>query len=1000
MKIREKLLIGNSIFLILVLISGSILYFSIKNIVQTYIDSSMENITNNTVSLVRTVITSSVRNHLRTVATRGKNIAEYYYSEYKKGNLSEKEAYNKVKDIFLRSNFAKIGETGYVAGVSSKGILTIHPKAEGTDASKADFMKKATAMKTGYLEYPWKNPGEESERLKAAGLEYFEPWDLIVWASSYKSEFNHFIEPSDFREEILSIKFQKSGYMYILDKNGKVIVHPFIEGQETYDSKDSKGIYFIREMLKKKNGKIIYDWKNPNENERREKIAYFKYIPEIDWLIATSIYTDEINESLTIIKTIILSTLLLTSIILVIVSIKLSSFLSQPIQNLMSSINSLKQGKLNTIVKIETKDEIGELAQNFNEMTATISKANSELKELNENLESKVEERTFQLEKAKNEIEKINEITKNINSESKLNNIFDLIFQYFDNEFSIDGTIVMLKDEEKNVLYTFNTTMPKVDKNMIEYSRKLILPLNEKEGGLLYKIFVRKKAFYMSEVDKNNIPNDIPGEMIRTLNYDCFHAIPLVIQNNPFGLMLLTSYSRKIKFAKEEIRRIENFSRHITGAIYNSLLLKKTDEAKNETENQKYETEALNKLLKSLNEDLDFSVVMKKVHSYIKSNYNINYYGLAIVDKDKESLVSIDNQMPDFVTDSDRKKSENYTTKIKNVKGAHALAFKAKRPFYAPKIRKSGMTPEELFNQEMTKMESILIIPLVLQNEPIGFLDLYNTGKMELSKDDINKLSILGEHLAGIIYSSKLFQEVNLERQKSDQLLLNILPEEVAVELKQKGQVEPNYFENATILFTDFKGFTQIAEILTPRELIKELDGCFSQFDNITERYNLEKLKTIGDSYMCAGGLPKSNKTHAIDACLASLEIRAFMNQMKDIKKSLGLPFWELRIGIHSGPVIAGVVGEKKFNYDVWGDTVNMASRMESSGATGEINISSTTHNLVNHYFECRFRGEVEAKNKGKVQMYYLDRIRPEYSQDSEGLIPNDKFKEKIKSLY
>ncbi len=218
------------------------------------------------------------------------------------------------------------------------------------------------------------------------------------------------------------------------------------------------------------------------------------------------------------------------------------------------------------------------------------------------------------------------------------------------------------------------------------------------------------------------------------------------------------------------------------------------------------------------------------------------------------------------------------------------------------------------------------------------------------------------------------------EHKKSEKLLLNILPEEVANELKEKGLVTPVLFESTSIMFTDFKGFTQIAEGLSPQDLVKELDSCFTKFDKITERFHLEKLKTIGDSYMCAGGIPRVSANHAINSCLAALEIQDFMNQMKLSKQKLGIPYWELRLGIHSGPVMAGVVGEKKFAYDIWGDTVNIASRMESSGTAGRINISYATFELVKDYFECEYRGEIDAKNKGKVKMYYLNRIKKEFS--------------------
>ena len=212
---------------------------------------------------------------------------------------------------------------------------------------------------------------------------------------------------------------------------------------------------------------------------------------------------------------------------------------------------------------------------------------------------------------------------------------------------------------------------------------------------------------------------------------------------------------------------------------------------------------------------------------------------------------------------------------------------------------------------------------------------------------------------------------------RSDQLLKNILPDAVAEELKEKGRVEPVHLDSVSVIFTDFKGFTKIAEKLTPSELIKELDQCFSQFDAIIARYNLERIKTIGDAYMCAGGLPLPNHTHAVDAVLAALEIRSFMTKMSEIKSAQGLPFWELRIGIHTGPVVAGVIGEKKFAYDIWGDTVNTASRMESAGVPGTINISREVYDRVSHLFETQSRGEQSVKNKDPIPMYFVSGVRP-----------------------
>jgi len=210
-------------------------------------------------------------------------------------------------------------------------------------------------------------------------------------------------------------------------------------------------------------------------------------------------------------------------------------------------------------------------------------------------------------------------------------------------------------------------------------------------------------------------------------------------------------------------------------------------------------------------------------------------------------------------------------------------------------------------------------------------------------------------------------------KRKSDALLLNILPVETAKELKEKGFAQAKYFDSVTVLFTDFKGFTQISEVLSPQELVAEIDECFSAFDSIMDKFGVEKIKTIGDAYMAAGGLPVPNTTHALDIVEAAIEIEKAMSSIKERKKAEGKPFFEIRIGIHTGPVVAGIVGKRKFQYDIWGDAVNIASRMESSGEVGKINISEATYNVVKDSYTCEYRGEIEAKGKGKVKMYFLN---------------------------
>lgn len=212
------------------------------------------------------------------------------------------------------------------------------------------------------------------------------------------------------------------------------------------------------------------------------------------------------------------------------------------------------------------------------------------------------------------------------------------------------------------------------------------------------------------------------------------------------------------------------------------------------------------------------------------------------------------------------------------------------------------------------------------------------------------------------------------EIERSESLLLNILPFQTAQELKQFGKAEARYFEEVTVMFTDFKDFTKIAEKLSPAELVEEIDICFRAYDKIIEKYGIEKIKTIGDSYMAASGLPVSNKNHAFDIVQAALEIKEYMDTHKKEKLAKGQPVFEVRIGIHSGPVVAGIVGSKKFSYDIWGDTVNLASRMESACEIGSINISEATYAYIKDDFSFTFRGEVEAKNKGLVSMYYVEK--------------------------
>ena len=211
---------------------------------------------------------------------------------------------------------------------------------------------------------------------------------------------------------------------------------------------------------------------------------------------------------------------------------------------------------------------------------------------------------------------------------------------------------------------------------------------------------------------------------------------------------------------------------------------------------------------------------------------------------------------------------------------------------------------------------------------------------------------------------------------QSDSLLLNILPGEIADELKKFGKSYARKHDQVSVLFADIKGFTSIAEKLTPVKLVTQLDEVFGAFDNIIAKHGMEKIKTIGDAYMCACGLPLADNENAIKSVNAALDMQHFIKEFGAANKIQNLPVFEIRIGIHTGPLVAGVVGLKKFAYDIWGDAVNLASQMEQHSETGKVNISGETYSLVKNAFNCTYRGKIEAKSKGEVDMYFVDSVK------------------------
>jgi class 3 adenylate cyclase len=256
--------------------------------------------------------------------------------------------------------------------------------------------------------------------------------------------------------------------------------------------------------------------------------------------------------------------------------------------------------------------------------------------------------------------------------------------------------------------------------------------------------------------------------------------------------------------------------------------------------------------------------------------------------------------------------------------------------------------------------------------EPFGYLlkpfderNLYSTIEMALYKHKVES------------ELKKRTKELEAEKIKTDELLHNIFPSEIVRELKLKGSVSPKHYDSVSILFTDFDNFTSLASQLSAKKLVKELNAIFTGFDSVLNKYNLEKLKTIGDSYMVAGGLPNETSDHAVKITQAAVEIQEIVKRANNESQFN----CRMRVGINSGPCVAGIVGIKKYTYDVWGDTVNIAKRLETQCEPGRINISQATYDLVKNYFNCEYRGSIEAKGKGEIDMYFINTEKPALSE-------------------
>jgi len=392
----KLLLVYGSILVGAALLTGMFIYYQVLNTIETNIESELTNTTATIQNMVQTSANTSIKNYLRAVAEKNKEIVENIYEKYKTGMMTESEAKAKAQEILFSQ---RIGKTGYIYCVNGKGIAIVHPNpgVTGKKYLHHQFVKEQIKRKEGYLEYEWENPGENRKRQKALYMTYFEPWDWIISVSSYRDEFKNLVNVSDFRDSILALRFGKTGYSYVLDGKGNVIVHPVLQGS-VYDVTDAKGWTFVRDIVAKKQGKIIYSWKNPDEEAYREKFVIFSYIPEYDWIVASTSYLDEVYAPLKTARNVVITTILIILLLGLPLSFWFSDSIIRPLRSLMHRFSQGASGDLSVRMPVQFADEIGQLSGYFNNFMEKLEISRDHLK-------AEIDERT-QTEEALRESEK------------------------------------------------------------------------------------------------------------------------------------------------------------------------------------------------------------------------------------------------------------------------------------------------------------------------------------------------------------------------------------------------------------------------------------------------------------------------------------------------------------------------------------------------------------------------------------------------------------------
>lgn len=384
-RIRHKLVISYSIVLILsIFLGSSFIYFFVRDKLTDSLESELNNTTTALLNMVKTAAAVSIKNHLRAVAEKNLEIIQHFYDQSQRGAMSSAAAQAMAANILLSQ---RIGESGYIYCIDSQGKVTVHPQAPLINTNVADFafVREQLSRKIGYIEYDWKNPGESEFRPKALYMAYFEPWDWIVSASTYRNEFNRLVNVEDFEKSVLELRFGKTGYSFVVDADGKILIHPVLKGVNLFESKDFPDQYLM-EMQQRKSGKIIYPWKNPGESMARPKLVIFNHIPEYGWIVASSSYLDEFYAPMRTVRNLIIATALVTFLLVLPISFKIGASITNPLQKLMHHFDRMISGDFSSRMVISSTDEVGQLTAYYNRFA-------DKIEHYRDNLEKQMDQR-------------------------------------------------------------------------------------------------------------------------------------------------------------------------------------------------------------------------------------------------------------------------------------------------------------------------------------------------------------------------------------------------------------------------------------------------------------------------------------------------------------------------------------------------------------------------------------------------------------------------------